>query len=143
VRLVSKHGDWTLYESEGAARVCFISSEPRDSEPKGASRDVIHFYISGWPTQNVASEISIKIGYNLKRGSDVNVTVGNSSFKLFAADDRAFVANAEDEGRLLDALRKGNTMTVQGTSERGTVTKDTFSLAGVSSALQSMTTACQ
>ena len=143
VRLVSKHANWTLYASDGSPTICFISTQPQSTEPKGASRDSIHFYVAGWPRDKVANEISVKIGYPLRRGSEVTVAVGTTTFKLFAANDRAFVASADDEAKLLDALRKGSSMVVQGTSERGTTTKDTYSLAGISQALQNMTSACQ
>ena len=89
------------------------------------------------------SEISVKIGYTLRKNSDVTLAVGSSSFKLFVNGDRAYVSDATQELKLLEAMRKGSTMTVQGTSERGTTTTDTYSLAGISQALQAITTSCK
>jgi hypothetical protein len=85
----------------------------------------------------------VRVGYPLKGGSEVTLSVGNTSFKLFVHNDRAYIADAGDELKLLDVMRKGSTMTVVGTSERGTTTTDTYSLAGISQALQAVTTNCK
>ncbi|MGZ8996253.1 MAG: invasion associated locus B family protein [Rhodospirillales bacterium] len=43
---------------------------------------------------------------------------------------------------MLDAMRAGRQMVVKGTSTRGTLTTDTYSLNGFSTALQSIDKAC-
>jgi invasion protein IalB len=90
----------------------------------------------------VKTEVSIKLGYPARKGADITVTVGTSAFKLFATGDRAFVADATEELKLVEALRKGTSLTVQATSERGTQTKDTYSLQGLNQALQAMVAGC-
>ncbi len=87
--------------------------------------------------------LRVKLGYALRKGSDVTLAVGSSSFKLFVSGDRAYVADATEELKLLEAMRKGSTMTVQGTSERGTSTTDTYSLAGISQALAAVASNCK
>ena len=57
--------------------------------------------------------------------------------------DRAYIADAGEEQKLIFAMRKGSTITVVGTSERGTTTTDTYSLAGISQALQAVATNCK
>jgi hypothetical protein len=142
-KFVGKFQDWALYEHDTPQiKTCFVLAIPRSSEPAGARRDSIYFYISAWPREGVKSEVSVKVGYPIKKGSEVLVTVGSDVFRLFAREERAFVAEPAEELKLLDALRKGSIMVVQGTSERGTVTKDTYSLAGTAQALQALASSC-
>ena len=90
----------------------------------------------------VKAEISVKLGYPIKTGSDITVMVGNDTFTLFPKEERAYVADATEELKLIEAMKKGSKLTVQATSERGTATTDTYSLAGLSQALQALAAAC-
>lgn len=142
-KLVETFNDWTVYAHNNAdERVCFAASAPKSSEPAGARRESIFAYVSAWPAEGVRSELSIKIGYPFRKGSQVTVTIGNDSFKLFTHEDRAFIGDQIEELKLLEAMKKGATMIVQGMSERGTATKDTFSLSGISKAVQALTSRC-
>jgi invasion protein IalB len=142
-RTLGKFGDWVVYTHDAAAtRICFVSAQPRASEPRGLNRDAVHLFVSGWPREGVKTEVSVKLGYPARRGSDVTVTIGQQAFKLFTAGDRAFVADATEELKLVEALRKGSSLTVQATSERGTQTRDTYTLQGLGQALQAMVSGC-
>jgi len=144
VKSMGTFSSWTSFtHGEGASLLCFATAQPAKQEPGNVKRDPAFIYISTWPKDGVKSEISVKIGYTLRKNSDVTLAVGSSSFKLFVNGDRAYVSDATQELKLLEAMRKGSTMTVQGTSERGTTTTDTYSLAGISQALQAITTSCK
>lgn len=142
-RTVGKFGSWTViaHEAQGT-RLCFATMQPSSSEPAGANRDVVHFYISAWPREGVKTEVSVKVGYPVKKGSTVTVTIGTTVFNLFVANDRAFVADATQELKLVEAMKKGSMMMVEGVSERGTQTKDVYSLSGLTQALQAVTNGC-
>lgn len=143
VALIEQSGSWSLFASDTTPRqMCFIASQPKETEPKGANRASIYFYVSAWPKDGVRNEISVRLGYPIRKASAPKVTVGPDVFELFAKDDRAFVADATSELKLIDAMRKGTTLIVQATSERGTATTDTYSLSGVSSALQKLAATC-
>ena len=47
-----------------------------------------------------------------------------------------------DEKRLIEAMRRGAEIIVTGISKRGTMTRDTYSLAGLSEALDQVHQAC-
>lgn len=137
------YGNWTLNATPDAAtKTCFAAASPTQKEPAGANRAPVILYISAWPKEGVKSEISIKLGYKVKQGSDVVLTIGATTYTLFAKDDRAFVADATQELKLLDEMRKGSKLQVQATSERGTATTDTYSLAGLGQALKAMAQSC-
>jgi invasion protein IalB len=136
-------GNWSLNATpDEASKTCFAATQPTLKEPAGANRAPVVLYISAWPKDGVKSEISIKLGYKIKGGSDVMVTIGTASFTLFGKDDRAFVADATQELKLLDEMKKGSKLVVQATSERGTATTDTYSLAGLTQALKALSEKC-
>jgi len=143
VKLIGTFNDWRVYAHEsGASRICFAASQPNATEPAGARRDSIYFYVSSWPKEGVKSEVSVKIGYPLRKGSAVTVTIGSTAFNLFTDDDKAFVADPNAELKLIEAMKKGDVMIVRGTSQRGTQTTDTYSLLGVTKALEAVTAGC-
>ena len=144
VKTIGTFSSWTSFtHGEASSLLCFAAAQPAKQEPATAKRDPAFVYVSSWPKDGVKAEFSIKIGYSLRKGSEVTLAVGSSSFKLFVSGDRAYVADVTEELKLLEAMRKGSTMTVQGISERGTTTTDTYSLAGISQALQAVATNCK
>jgi hypothetical protein len=134
--------DWGAYVSTGTPKVCFAVSQPKESRPQGVRRGPIYFYVSHYPADNVPHEINVKMGYPFAEGAMVTVTVDNEKFQLFTKDEGAFLEKAEDEQRLVAAMRKGSTMRVEGRSARGTDTSDDYSLNGVSNALDRMAQEC-
>ncbi|MGQ0674216.1 MAG: invasion associated locus B family protein [Hyphomicrobium sp.] len=143
-KVAGKFGDWSvLVSGEGAGKTCFAASEAKSRKPDLAGRTASIFYVSAWPKDGVKAELSIALGYTPKAGSKVAVTTGKSVFKLFPAEGRAFVADTGQEGKLLDAMRKGSSLTVEATADRGTLTTDTYSLAGLGKALEALSEACK
>ncbi len=141
---LGKFQSWTLFVHKAdKTTTCFVASQPTEMLPKGANRDAAYFYISAWPKEGVKTEVSVKLGYPLKKGAPVSVKIGNDPFKLFADDERGFVADPTEELKLIEAMKKGSTMQVQATSQRGTDTTDTYSLAGLTQALQGLADKCQ
>lgn len=138
-----RHGAWIMHQSaDAASKSCFAAAQPTAKEPAGANRGRTLLYVTAWPKEGVKAEVSIKLGYPIKAGSDITVTVGNDAFALFPNEERAYVADATEELKLIEAMRKGSKLTVQATSERGTATTDTYSLSGLSQALQALAAGC-
>ena len=141
---VGSFTDWSSFAHEdGGQKLCFVVSEPKTKEPKAVKRDPPHFFVSAWPKAGVRAEVSVKMGYAVKQGSEATVTIGAEAFRLFADADRAFVADPTQELKLLEAMKKGQRMVVKATSERGTATTDSYSLSGLAEALATLTTGCQ
>ena len=142
VKLLEKYNKWAAYTSEGSPKVCFAVSQPESSTPKNVRRGPIYFYISHYPGDKVEGEISVKMGYPFPPGGKVTVTIGNDKFELFTKEEGAFLEKAEDEAKLVAALKAGNAMKVQGRSARGTNTTDNYSLSGTTSALERIAKDC-
>src|SRR4029079_2840697 len=128
VTLLEKFKDWSAYAAAGSPKVCFAVSKPTNSSPKTAKRGPIFFYISLWPADKVVNEISVKMGYPFAAGAKATVTIGTAKFELFTKDEGAFVEKPEMETKLIETMKTGNTMKIDGKSARGTATSDTYSL---------------
>lgn len=144
VKSIGTFSSWTAFtHGEAASLLCFATAQPTKQEPTNAKRNPAFIYVSSWPKDGVKAEVSVRVGYTVRKDSDVTVAVGSASFKLFGRGDRAYVADATEELKLIEAMRKGSTLIVRGTSDRGTATTDTYSLAGISQALQAVATTCK
>lgn len=142
VKLLQKYTDWAAYTSGSSPKVCFAVSQPKSSTPKNVRRGPIYFYVTHYPADTVNGEISVKMGYPFAPGGKVTVTIGNNKFELFTKDEGAFVEKTEDEAKLVDAMKAGSSMRVQGRSARGTNTSDTYSLSGSTDALERISKEC-
>jgi hypothetical protein len=144
--LLGKYGEWGAYTAApGGAKTCFVIATPTTSQtnPANRPRDPAHFFISTRPSEKVKDEVSVIMGYTLKPSSEVTVAISPANFALYSQNDGAWIKNAADEARLVDALRKGSDAVVKGTSAKGTQTTDTFPLKGLAQALDRVGQECK
>jgi invasion protein IalB len=142
--LVVQYGDWGVYVSQTPkTKVCYALSQPKERQPGGLKRDPGYFFISTRPGENVHNEVSIVVGFQIKDGTDATVDIGSASFPFFTKNDGAWMKNAAEEARLIDALRKSHDFTVKSTSQRGNATNDHYSLTGLGQALDRVDQECK
>lgn len=140
---VGTYKDWSAYAySDSRGKVCYAASQPKKQLPAGVNRDPSYFMVTARPSENVHSEVSVIIGYTFKEGSKVNIDIDGQKFAMFTKDDGAWVENAAEETSLIEAMKKGHAMSIEGTSRRGTVTTDSYSLSGISASLDSIAKTC-
>lgn len=123
------------YKSNGG-NVCYVLSVPTAKEPASVNHGDIFFVVSQRPGQNISYEPQAMMGYALKEGSKVNVSIDAKNFVMFVKDSSAWVENAAEEPALVAAMKGGTNMTVKATSARGTGTTYNYSLSGISAALK-------
>jgi hypothetical protein len=145
--LLGSFRDWTAYQADTTdGKVCYVLSAPTAVLPKKASRDPIFFIISTWPKRNVTDELEVVPGYQYKDGQPATAQVGAKTIEFFTQNDgkagAAWVKEQASETALVNAMRGGSTLTVSGISKRGTKTTDTYSLSGITSALDAAHKAC-
>ncbi|HML08215.1 MAG TPA: invasion associated locus B family protein [Xanthobacteraceae bacterium] len=144
--LLGQYGDWGAYAaSPGGKKVCFAIAKPASSEtnPPNRPRNPSYLFISSRPADKVSNEVSIIIGYPFKANAEATVEVGSTSFALYTQQDGAWIKNAAEETRLVDAMRAGQNAVVKGVSAKGTKSADTFSLRGLSQALDRVDQDCR
>jgi invasion protein IalB len=144
--LLGQFGDWGAYTATpGGKKVCFALAKPSSSHttPPNRPRDPTFLFISSRPAEKVKDEVSIIFGYGLKPNTDANVEVMGGTYAMYTQADGAWVKNAAEETRLVDAMRKGQDLTVKGTSAKGTASTDTYSLKGLPQALDRVGQECR
>ncbi|HWK98245.1 MAG TPA: invasion associated locus B family protein [Pseudolabrys sp.] len=144
--LLGQFGDWGAYTaSPGGKKVCFALSKPTTAvtDPPGRNRDASYAFVSTRPSEKVTNEVSLIVGYPQKPNFDASAAVDSRTFVLYTQNDGAWVKNAGEETQMVDAMRKGSTLTVKSESGRGTKTTDTYSLRGVSDALDKVAAECK
>jgi hypothetical protein len=146
--LLDSFREWHVYSvGAGPDRLCYALSQPKQMNPANVNRDAVFFLISSWPGRKVRSEPSVVPGYQYKLGTKVQVQIGSDKFELFTKNDGsaggAWLENPADEKRLVDAMKRGSEMSITGTSVRGTLTRDNYSLAGISAALDKIDATCK
>lgn len=144
--LLGQYGTWGAYSATpGGKRVCFALAKPSSSKtnPPNRPRDPAYAFVSTRPAEKVINEVSIMIGYQLKPGSESSLEVGGASYAMYTQGDGLWIKNAAEEERMVDAMRKAADVTVKGMSAKGTETTDTFSLKGLSQALDRIAQDCR
>ena len=142
-KLASTHGDWTVYtRGSGGEKICYVLSEALSKTPSNVNHGDIYFMVSSWKNGAATEQPSFLAGYTLKSTRAPKAQVGSTALSMFAADNEAFISENADERKLVSKMRAGSTMTISAVSSRGTQTRYTFSLKGVTAALRQAKSAC-
>ena len=136
-------GKWTSYTlSESGGTVCYMAAQSVKAGGAYSRRGEIFALITHRPAEGTKNVFSYITGYDYKTGSDVKIIIDGQSFTLFSQDDTAWAPDAATDEKIANAIRKGARMVVKGTSSRGTLTTDTFSLSGSGAAHDAINKAC-
>jgi hypothetical protein len=134
---------WEAYTDAGkGAKICYLIGKPSKSEPAGAKRSAIFASVTHRPGEKRTNEASFTSGYLFKEGSDADLAIDGKTFSLFTNKDGAWTRDAATDKAVVEALAKGKQAVIKGTSARGTVTTDTYALAGFAQALTQIDKAC-
>lgn len=139
--------NWSAYQTgSGDAKVCYALSRPTQSEPAKIKRDPPFILINDWPARHAKAEPEIVPGFQYKDGSSVTAQIGGDTITFFTKNDGgtggAWIEAQADEERFVNTMKSGSEAVVTGTSKRGTVVRDTYSLAGFGDALDKAQAAC-
>jgi Invasion associated locus B (IalB) protein len=144
--LIGQFGTWGAYTATpNGKKVCFALAKPSSSKtnPPNRPRDPAYAFVSTRPAEKVVNEVSIMIGYTLKPGSESTLEVGGGSYAMYTQGDGLWIKNAAEEERMVEAMRKSADVVVKAVSAKGTETTDTFSLKGLSQALDRLAQDCR
>ena len=142
--MLSKHGDWEAFtDRESGKLVCYMGSAPTKSRGKYTKRGRTFLLITHRPAEKSKNVISLQAGYTYKKMSEVELAVGETSFKLFTDQQWAFAADTATDNALVKSMIGGAVLIVRGLSSRGTQTTDTYSLKGFTAAYKAIGKACK
>jgi hypothetical protein len=134
---------WEAYSYKASdSKVCFAFAKPQKSEAsRKVRRDEVRFMVTNHTGKKVRGEVSTIIGYPFKEGSAVKLTIDEKSFEMFPQSDMAWAGDTDRE--IVAAMKAGKTMKLSGVSWKGTETTDTYSLDGISAAIDKIDDACK
>lgn len=138
---VSTHGDWTVFTiNKGGSKVCYMASAPVKSSGNFTSRGEPYALVTSRSAS--VDEFSTHSGYPYKTGTKVRVEIDGAKYELFTKEELAWAYDTEQDSRMVDALKRGNRLTVRGTSPKDTYSLDTYSLRGATAAYNKMKSSC-
>jgi hypothetical protein len=143
-RLVTAFEAWEVYVfTENGNKVCYMASQPGNATGEYTKRGDPFALITHRPSDNTRDVFSYIAGYPYKEGSQTTLKIDDQEFLLFTQDETAWAADAEADRKIAAAIKDGKTMVVKGTSAKGTLTTDTYSLKGSTSAYKKISEECR
>lgn len=139
--------DWSVFVEDDPTQ-CWVVSSPKetvntkDGRVVAVNRGDILMFVSYWPGANKLGEVSFTGGYPFGDGTTVRLEISGNAFELFTTDETAWAASADDDNKIITAMKRGADAVLTGQSSRGTVTRDTFSLLGFTAALEDAEKRC-
>ena len=134
-------GDWEAYR-DAREGFCYAGSKPVKEEGRYTQRGEVFVLVTHRPKEKSFNVVSFEAGYAFKEGAEAAATIGAQSFALYGHGEQAWAKDSDGDSQLVKAMRAGSTLVVKGTSARGTLTTDTYSLKGVSAALDAIDKGC-
>lgn len=133
---------WTAWsDTDSGGTICYVSSTPQTSEPANVSRGAIHFIVTHRTGKR--NEVSSIVGYPIhETNANASASIDGQSYPMVSENNAAWLASVEDEPTFVTGMRAGASMVVRATSQRGTNTVDTYSLRGVTAALNRINEEC-
>jgi len=142
-RHIGDYGDWAAYTyKENGRNVCYMASTPKKDEGKYTKRGDIYAVVTHRPNEKSFDVVNFVAGYTYKPDSKVEVKIGKETFNLFISEDKAWALTSNDDKKLVNAMKRGERMIVDGVSSKGTKTKDTYSLKGFMRAYKAISAKC-
>lgn len=136
---IGQHSAWGTYSYQsGNGKVCYVLTVPTDKQPPSLNHGDIFFFVSQRPGNQATYEPQFIASYDFQQDSKVSVDVGGKKFAMFTRGKSAWVENTADEPALIAAMRGGSDMKIEARSRRGNPTNYTFSLSGITAALNSI-----
>jgi hypothetical protein len=143
--LVGSFGAWNAYVASGKNPTCYALAKPDHRVPDGLKRDPAYVFISTRPAEHVRNEISIVMGFEVKNddAEPAKASVGRTSFDMIAKGSDLWLKQDDQDAAMLAAMKKGDKLVVKAASLRGKVTTDSYSLTGLSQALDHAQKGCK
>ena len=159
---VATKTDWSVFVEEDPTE-CWSVSEPKETVNTRSGRVVsvrrseISLIVIYRPDAGVKGQVAFAGGYKFAPGSIVNLVIDGGEFELYPDGncssleqapknpqlcEWAWPAKVSDDVRIVTAMKRGTEAVLTARSERGTQTKDTFSLLGFTAAIEDAEKRC-
>ena len=143
VKKMGKHKDWETYViNSDVGKVCFAQSKPVLQAPKKNPRDA-RLFITFRPGEKIANEISITAGYEFNTKNSITAASGKNKYKFdIAQEGFAWIADNKLENKMIKIMKKGSRIMITGYNQKGSQTRDHYSLLGFTKAYNATKANC-
>ena len=143
VKKVGKFKDWeAMIIVEQTGKVCFAQSIPVLQSPKSNPREA-RMFVSFRPSEKVSNEISITGGYEFNNKNSITAKSGKSKYKFdITQEGFAWIADNKLENKMIKTMKRGSRIMITGHNQKGSQTKDHYSLLGFTKAYNAAKTSC-
>src|ERR1051326_2258222 len=134
---------WSAFaETDKNAKACYLVGRPVKTDPENLKRGDIYVYVTHRPAEKSYNVVMFAAGYPYKDATDAELSVDTHKFPLFTNKESAWSRDAATDKAVVDTMAKAKQAVLKGTSARGTVTTDTYSLEGFAPMLSQIDKAC-
>lgn len=131
--------DWAAFRDPGVPR-CYVIAMPRPAP--GRKRDFQPYLTVGtWPARDVRGQVHVRLSRVTLPTARVSLSLGGQTFPMLAGGNSAWAQDRRADAAIVAAMRSAGELTVT-LREPGRVTRDTWRLAGLPSALDAAALAC-
>jgi len=132
-------GSWTLSKDDDWCYIgsLHIKSDLPETKKRGENYILIYKIIGS--DENI---VQVEAGYQYNLDKDIVVKIDNTSFKFYSTEDSSETAWTENDEKVIYAMKKGLELVLSGQSSRGTITNDTYTLKGFTSAINKLNKDC-
>ena len=143
VKKVGKFKDWeAMVIVEQAGKVCFAQSAPVLQAPKSNKREA-RMFVSFRPGEKISNEISITGGYEFNNKNSITAKSGKSKYKFdITQEGFAWIADNKLENKMIKTMKRGSRIMITGYNQKGSQTRDHYSLLGFTKAYNAAKTSC-
>ena len=143
VKKMGTHKDWETYiiNSE-SGKVCFAQSKPILQSPKNNSREA-RLFITFRPNEKILNEISTTAGYDFNTQNSITAISGKNKYKFnMVKKNFAWIDGSKIEKKMIRIMQKGSRIMITGHNQKGSQTKDHYSLLGFTKAYKATKANC-
>ena len=134
---------WTAlsFPDEGGVS-CMMWSQPEEIRVSMDGRSDAYVFVTHRTSPREFDAVTLDNGYAFGEGTEVRVSIDEQEFVLATNGSGAWTLDATDNAKMVEAMRAGYRMTIEGTSAGGIRTSDVYSLLGFTAAHEAIDEAC-
>ncbi len=156
---VAAETDWSVFVESNPTSCWAVSTfkesvNTKDGRVVSVRRGETLIFVTYIPGAGVEGQVSFTGGYDFDDSIQPTIEIGDATFRLQtvakdnsatpqAEDEMAWASSAEEDGKIIAAMKRGAKAVVTARSSRGTTTKDTFSLLGFTAAVDEAKNRCK
>ena len=139
-------GKFKAWESfilkQNETKICFAQSSPIVRAPKKFKRDPSRLFVTFRPDEKIKDEVSVTNGYEFQPKKPITAKSGKKIYDLFSKGRFAWVADSEEEKKLIITMKKASRLMIIGNTDKGNQTTDHYSMMGFTKAYNSAKKYC-